>query len=267
MAVILSGVLTPGTWAQGESRIYVELIEPQLGEEAVISCKVILRYGVYVDHTEPRLCGGTFAITLRNEEGDVVPGVGHDVLFAPVWGSNLTATEIHGLTVSVLILCTGPVFLEPSVKSPLAEVYFVLPENIDQEVLPQLEPRVELDSSELAPYLLFDSKINEDIVLDQSEAVLVNCKKLIRGDSNDDGDTNVSDAVTILEYLFAGKGPVRCLDAADVNDDARVDITDPVYILRYLFIGGPEPPPPFPHVGGDYTADELECAGDHPVVK
>ncbi len=82
----------------------------------------------------------------------------------------------------------------------------------------------------------------------------------IRGDVNNDGGADISDAINILSYLFAQK-PLDCVDAADTNDDGQANIADVVYILAYLFAGGPEPPPPFPDPGQDPTADSLECNG------
>jgi hypothetical protein len=65
-----------------------------------------------------------------------------------------------------------------------------------------------------------------------------------RADPNDDGMTDLSDAVAILDYLFQS-APLDCLDSADSNADAQLDLTDAVYLLEYLYRGGPSPPPPF----------------------
>jgi len=63
----------------------------------------------------------------------------------------------------------------------------------------------------------------------------------LRGDSNFDGRLNISDPVSILNYLFiTGQAPA-CPNAADFNLDARLDISDPITILRTLFIGFPPP--------------------------
>jgi phosphatidylethanolamine-binding protein (PEBP) family uncharacterized protein len=83
--------------------------------------------------------------------------------------------------------------------------------------------------------------------------------KFRRGDSNDDGTTDVSDALEILGFLFLGNTMNDCADAADVNDDGVVDISDPVRLLGYLFLGSEHPPDPFAACGGDSTGDELDC--------
>lgn len=71
----------------------------------------------------------------------------------------------------------------------------------------------------------------------------------LRGAVNTDSKVDISDAVALLEYLFAGSGPPEPLEAGDINDDGSMDITDSIYLLTYLFLGGPKPPPPFPEAG------------------
>ena len=81
----------------------------------------------------------------------------------------------------------------------------------------------------------------------------------IRGDSNDDGVLNVSDAVFTLSFLFIGAELPECLSATDTNDDGTVNITDVIRVLSFLFMGGAgAPPPPFPEPGEDPTRD-LGC--------
>ena len=83
--------------------------------------------------------------------------------------------------------------------------------------------------------------------------------EFIRGDSNDDGLLNVSDAVFTLSFLFIGDELPECVAAADSNDDGTVNITDVIRALNYLFMGGAgAPPPPFPEPGEDPTQD-LGC--------
>jgi hypothetical protein len=81
-----------------------------------------------------------------------------------------------------------------------------------------------------------------------------------RGDSNESGAADLSDALNILAWLFLDGEAPTCQKAADVNDDGAVDITDPLALLSYLFLGGMEPPPPFETPGADPTPDDLPCA-------
>jgi hypothetical protein len=79
-----------------------------------------------------------------------------------------------------------------------------------------------------------------------------------RGDVNEDGAADLSDAVSILHSLFQGGFQIACRDAADINTDAEIDISDPLSLLNFLFVGGPPVPPPGPENCGQ---DEvLGCA-------
>jgi hypothetical protein len=61
------------------------------------------------------------------------------------------------------------------------------------------------------------------------------------GDVNDDGNVDVSDAVYLINYAFAGGPAPDPLDSGDVNCDLNVDVSDAVYIINYAFAGGPPP--------------------------
>ncbi len=80
-----------------------------------------------------------------------------------------------------------------------------------------------------------------------------------RGDSNQDGKVDLSDAVFTLGFLFLGEDPSYCLDAMDADDDGQVIITDAMYALNFLFKGGEALPPPFPAPDVDPTDDLLDC--------
>lgn len=77
----------------------------------------------------------------------------------------------------------------------------------------------------------------------------------LRGDSNLDGEMDLSDGVNILLRLFLTMTPLPCADAADSNDDGSVNLSDALFIFRSLFTGGPAPPEPFPLCGSDPTDD------------
>lgn len=80
----------------------------------------------------------------------------------------------------------------------------------------------------------------------------------IRGDVDSDGQLNLVDPVTLLQYLFVF-GDMPCASAADFNDDASLDLSDAVNLLAFLFTGGSEPASPFPLAGLDPTPDSLGC--------
>lgn len=74
----------------------------------------------------------------------------------------------------------------------------------------------------------------------------VPAKVFHRGDPNDDGATNITDGIYLLNFLFLGGPGPTCMESADSNDDGEVNITDGIFILNFLFLGGPSPAPPGP---------------------
>ncbi len=81
-----------------------------------------------------------------------------------------------------------------------------------------------------------------------------------RGDFNTDGLIDLSDAVGLLTFLFAGGTAPTCDDSADTNDDGAIGIDDAVSVLSFSFSGGVAPPVPFDACGADPTEDALGCA-------
>ena len=82
----------------------------------------------------------------------------------------------------------------------------------------------------------------------------------IRGDSNADGQVDLSDGVKILHYLFfrSRRGDFPCLKALDVTDNGRVSLVDAIRLFRKLFRHR-SIPAPYPGCGVDPTADRLSC--------
>lgn len=84
--------------------------------------------------------------------------------------------------------------------------------------------------------------------------------RFLRGDANEDGKVNLSDAMTLVTVLFSGQEEtITCWSAADVNDDGAADVSDPIFILDYLFRGGSSPPAPFTACGLDPTTRGVGC--------
>ena len=87
-----------------------------------------------------------------------------------------------------------------------------------------------------------------------------------RGDVDGRGPSSapidITDGVSLLNFLFLGGERPPCLDAADADDNGDLDITDGIFVLNFLFLGGGAPPAPDPRgdCGPDPTEDELDCA-------
>ena len=83
-------------------------------------------------------------------------------------------------------------------------------------------------------------------------------ESFVRGDVNDSGRLDVSDAILIWRHLFLG-GSLECEDVADADDSGALDTTDPILVIRYIFLRGRPPEAPFPTAGFDETADGFDC--------
>jgi len=81
-----------------------------------------------------------------------------------------------------------------------------------------------------------------------------------RGDANGDERVDISDAITLLKFLFINGGEPPCLDAADAEDNGFLNITDVLVILNDFFRDGTGIPDPGPFsCGTDPTPDQLDC--------
>ena len=67
----------------------------------------------------------------------------------------------------------------------------------------------------------------------------------LHGDADNNGIITISDAVYMINYIFAGGPPpaTPCLGDADCN--CILTISDAVYLINYIFAGGPFPVCPF----------------------
>jgi C1A family cysteine protease len=63
----------------------------------------------------------------------------------------------------------------------------------------------------------------------------------LRGDANHDGLVNITDAVSVIDYVFGGGVAPNPLAAGDADCDGMVNVSDAVYLVVYVFGGGPAP--------------------------
>jgi|GEM_PF-1721715 len=85
--------------------------------------------------------------------------------------------------------------------------------------------------------------------------------QFVRGDADDNGIVNLTDAIFNLNYLFIGGAAPTCMDASDADNNGSLQLTDGIFILNYLFIGGAPPPDPNGECGLDpeEPADGIGC--------
>jgi hypothetical protein len=83
--------------------------------------------------------------------------------------------------------------------------------------------------------------------------------EFIRGEVNQSGDLDISDAISLLDYRFRAVGTLPCSKAADAHDSGDLDVSDAITILDFLFSGGERLAAHFPGCGVDLTDDTLTC--------
>ncbi len=74
-----------------------------------------------------------------------------------------------------------------------------------------------------------------------SEVLDTGAESYLCGDADASGSVNVSDAVYLIQYIFAaGPAPLPLL-AGDADCSVSINVTDAVYLIQYIFAGGPTP--------------------------
>jgi hypothetical protein len=104
---------------------------------------------------------------------------------------------------------------------------------VDDFIAPTDIMRLRIDASDL------NSSSVVEAAIDAVTAVRLLCgPPFICGDANQDEDVNVSDAVHIINYIFAAGSPPEPEEAGDTNCDEIVNVSDAVWIINYVFSGG-----------------------------
>ncbi len=115
-----------------------------------------------------------------------------------------------------------------------------------------------------------DMQVLRTLTIDRYEEILVEDPRgarFRRGDANADGRMTISDAVSLLNYLFTQGSGTACQDALDTDDDGSIQINDAVLLLAYLFTGGPRPAMPL-NCNWDPTRDDpLTCESFGPCPR
>lgn len=89
-------------------------------------------------------------------------------------------------------------------------------------------------------YLIVDTWPSPDCISDFDLNIDFRVPRVC-GDVNDDRKINVSDAVYIINYVFAGGDPPVYLRTGDVNCDDSTNVSDAVWIINHVFVGGNAP--------------------------
>ncbi|MCA8962636.1 MAG: dockerin type I repeat-containing protein, partial [Planctomycetes bacterium] len=86
----------------------------------------------------------------------------------------------------------------------------------------------------------------------------------LRGDTNADGEVEISDVIYALSYQFIGGDPPPCFATADSNFDGEIDIADVITTLAYLFQGGAPLAAPFPQCGASTAPSDVALGCTEP---
>jgi len=87
----------------------------------------------------------------------------------------------------------------------------------------------------------------------------------VRGDPNDDGKSDIADAVAIVLNVVPGlRGPndveITCKEAGNVNGDGGMNLVDAIYLIDWQFRGSQKPPvAPYPACATVAGVPPSEC--------
>ena len=65
--------------------------------------------------------------------------------------------------------------------------------------------------------------------------------EIMCGDADGSGSINISDAVFLIQYIFAGGSAPNPLEAGDADCSGGINMSDVVYLIQYIFAEGPDP--------------------------
>ncbi len=90
---------------------------------------------------------------------------------------------------------------------------------------------------------------------------IIRIPKFLRGDSNGDGEIDLSDPIGTIFFAFMDFQNLPCLDAADADNSGEIDLADVILTVNYLFLSGNPPSVPFSDCGCDPSSDPEDSLG------
>lgn len=195
---------------------------------------------------------------------------------------NMGPASGTGFTVGMILSRDKPTALEPGLDHPLFVVKYKLPDAAEGDTKVEItgelgEPKVAvvLDKNGVSQLPAGAAALTSTTVSVSTGAAA----PFIRGDVNQNGKLQVTDALVIFDYLFGGKTLAagaasrdNCLVVFNVDGQSSapeietdINLTDALFLLQYVFQGGPAPPAPFPACGqpAGATSPQMECKSFH----
>gem|GEM_PF-1271502 len=133
----------------------------------------------------------------------------------------------------VIIWTCDSIMLPPNTNPPEGEGYFNF----------SISPRDELsNATEIANSAWIRFDYNPWLCAPKDGPLVRTIRLLyVCGDANGDATVNISDAVYLIAYIFAGGPAPSPLLSGDASCDGTVNISDAVYLIAYIFAGGVPP--------------------------
>ena len=196
--------------------------------------------------------GGTVSVQITGAWDEVIQGyqmsITYDITklsfldcdFTDSIADTYSADYALGNEMSPGVLSVGAVWFPPVENMPPAGSGLLATLNFD--VIATEATTTVVDIQDNSVYTGTDGQNRYPTITDGTVTIVE--VSYVCGDANGDGRVNVSDAVYIINYAFAGGPPPDPLCVGDANGDGKVNVSDAVYIINYAFAGGAPPVQP-----------------------
>jgi hypothetical protein len=149
-----------------------------------------------------------------------------------------------GFISAVVLSFVAPVHLETERFNSLARLTYRVGEippggTLVRFVADELRPIPDSPAVGIQIEVEFGGGAPSTLVHGKLEVPFIN---FFRGDVNDSGALEVTDAINFLSWMFLGGPAPGCMDAADADNNGVLGLSDGINILTFLFGGGDAPP-------------------------
>ena len=181
-------------------------------------------YNLGLDESQAAACAGTGSAATGSCVASLKPG-GRE---ATINMTHNVSSPIDGHVHRGAICVTGPiVFGFSSFASPIKEVWYLTVADI-----------IDMMQEELYVNVHSTTFPSEEIRGQIGAPPVPPC---FCGDADNNGIITISDAVYLINYIFAGGPAPAQLCLGDADGNSIITISDAVYLINYIFAGGPAP--------------------------
>lgn len=130
----------------------------------------------------------------------------------------------------------GTSFSAPMVAG-VAALMLQLDPNLTADAIDSILGETAIDLDPINP--LYEKGLGKGLV--NPTAALAALTGYMCGDANGTNNVNISDAIFIINYIFAGGAPPVPTMSADCDCSGALTISDAVVLINFIFAGGPPP--------------------------